>query len=90
MDGKRFYPIFCLIIRTVKGYNMDIVMRKGTEKKIFWDFEDGEYRDITNGLGTVYSAEEFNKLYNDLVSDGREEQDYRIVKTANVSGNISR
>ena len=43
---------------------MDIVMRKGTEKKVFWDFEDGEYRAITNGLGTVYSAEEFNKLYN--------------------------
>lgn len=44
--------------------HMDIVMRKGTEKKVFWDFEDGEYRDITNGLGTVYLAEEFNKLYN--------------------------
>lgn len=44
--------------------HMDIVMRKGTEKKVFWDFEDGEFRDITNGLGTVYSAEEFNKLYN--------------------------
>ena len=43
---------------------MDIVMRKRTEKKVFWDFEDGEYRDITHGLGTVYSAEEFNKLYN--------------------------
>ena len=29
---------------------MDIVMSKGTEKG-FWDFEDGEFRDITDGLG---------------------------------------
>ena len=29
-------------------------------------------------LGAVYSAEEFNKLYNDLVSDGWKEQDYKI------------
>ena len=27
-------------------------------------------------------AEEFNKLYNDLISDGWEEQDYKIVKSA--------
>lgn len=59
---------------------MDIVMRKGTEKKVFWDFGDESFRDITNGLGTVYNAEEFNKLYNDLISDEWEEQDYRIVK----------
>lgn len=61
---------------------MDIVMKKGTEEKVFWDFGDGEYRDITEGLGTIYNAEEFNKLYNDLIADGWEEQDYRIVKSA--------
>lgn len=61
---------------------MDIVMKKGTEEKVFWDFGDGEYRDITNGLGTVYNAEEFNKLYNNLIADGWEEQDYRIIKSA--------
>lgn len=59
---------------------MDIVMRKGTEKKVFWDFGDGEYRDITEGLGTVYSVEEFHELYNSLVEDGWKEQEYRIVK----------
>lgn len=35
---------------------MDIVMRKGTEKKVFWDFEDGEFRDITDGFrGCLFS-----------------------------------
>lgn len=61
---------------------MDIVIKKGTEEKVFWDFGDGEYRDITEGLGTIYNAEEFNKLYDDLIVDGWEEQDYRIVKSA--------
>ena len=61
---------------------MDIVMKKGTEEKVCWDFGDGEYRDITNGLGTVYDAEEFHELYNSLAADGWEEQDYRIIKSA--------
>lgn len=49
---------------------MDIVMRKGTDKKVFWCFDDGCFRDITNELGTVYNAEEFHELYNSLVADG--------------------
>ena len=61
---------------------MDIVMRKGTEKKVFWCFDDGSFRDITNGLGTVYNAEEFHELYNILAADGWKEQDYRIIKSA--------
>lgn len=61
---------------------MDIVMRKESEKKIFWDFGDGEYRDITEGLGAVYSAEEFHELYNNLIGNGWKEQEYRIVRSA--------
>lgn len=56
---------------------MDVVMVKGTEEKIFWCFEDGSFRDITHGLGSIYNAEEFKKLYNDLISDGWKEQDYK-------------
>ncbi len=57
---------------------MDIVMVKGTEEKTFWCFEDGSFRDITNGMGSIYSASEFRKLYDDLIQDGWKEQDYRI------------
>ena len=61
---------------------MDIVMVRGTEEKIFWCFEDGSFRDITNGMGSTYTASEFRKLYNDLVQDVWKEQDYRIAENS--------
>lgn len=57
---------------------MDIVMVRGTEEKTFWCFEDGSFRDITNGMGSTYTTSEFRELYNNLIQDGWKEQDYRI------------
>lgn len=65
---------------------MDIVMFKGTEEKTFWCFEDGSFRDITNGMGSTYTASEFRKLYNDLIQDGWKEQDYRIAGNSFMGG----
>lgn len=57
---------------------MDIVLYRGSEEKVFWCFDDGTFRDMTHGLGTVYSAAEFDRLYNKLVAEGWKEQDYII------------
>lgn len=65
---------------------MDIVMVRGTEEKTFWCFDDGSFRDITNGMGSTYTASEFRELYNNLIQDGWKEQDYRIAGNSFMRG----
>ncbi len=66
---------------------MDIVMVRGTEEKTFWCFEDGSFRDITNGMGSTYTASEFRELYNNLIQGGWKEQDYRIAGNSFIGRN---
>lgn len=50
-----------------------IKMVKGTEKRLFFMFDDGEVREMTHGVGKIIKANDFVNLYNDLVNKGFEE-----------------
>ena len=47
-----------------------ITMVKGTEKRIFFMFEDGSVRNMTHGIGEVIDYYVFIDLYNSLLKAG--------------------
>ena len=47
-----------------------ITMIRGTEKHIFFMFDDGEVREMTHGIGEIIKANDFVNLYNDLIKVG--------------------
>lgn len=48
-----------------------VKLRKGNDTRLFALFaDDGSARDMTCGLGDIYSGSDFRILYNSLVADG--------------------
>lgn len=48
-----------------------VKLRKGNDTRLFALFaDDGAARDMTHGLGDVYSGRDFKILYDSLVADG--------------------
>ena len=50
-----------------------IILVKENDRKRFFAFYDGYVRDMTKGLGDIYSGSEFDKIYHDLINNGYKE-----------------